>query len=122
METELQDKGKTNLAKILGIIGGIVGVIAGFAAAIVGGAGVLLAADMGVVIWLGAIGVVLGAIGVFGATVAESNPRMSMALMLVAGLGGFVAVSLFWLLPGLLLIVAAIVEWTAFSKRRRVRL
>lgn len=121
MNAELETEGKTRLAQVLGIVGGVLGIAAGFVAMLVGGAGLLLAADTASVIWLGSLGAVLGAVGIFGASITKSNPAMAIALMIVAGLGGFVAVSIFWLLPGVLLLVGALVEWNAQSKRGPAR-
>lgn len=122
MSAELETKGRTRLARILGILGGVLGIAAGFIAIFVGGAGMLLAAQMESVLWLGSIGAVLGAVGIFGGSIATSNPPLAIALMIIAGLGGFVAVSLFWLLPGALLLIGALMAWSAQTKRGPARL
>ncbi len=121
MSAEFSTTGRTNLARVLGIVGGILGVAAGFIAMLMGGAGVLLAAETESVIWLGSIGAVLGAVGIFGGSIATSNTSMAIALLIIAGLGGFVAVSLFWLLPGALLLVAALMAWSVYTKRGPAR-
>ena len=119
MATKLEQKGKTTTAAALGIAGGVLGIIAGLVAMIVGGAGVLLFANGAQIMWLSALGVLLGIGGVIGATMTNNNPEMATLLMAITGFGGFVALSLFWILPGALLVIGAVIAWSARPSDQR---
>jgi hypothetical protein len=95
-------------ALILGIIGGLAGLVAALLAVTVGGIGSAVGAqDAGMVGGLGIFALVLAIVGLAGAGLALSKPRLSAGLLLASGLLGFLAVSLFWLFAGLLLIPAS---------------
>ncbi len=111
MTERLEEEGKSATAMILGITGGILGVIAGIMAILIGGAGMLLLGEPTGVAWLGATGIVFGLIGVAGGSMARTNPLPAGILMAIAGVGGFIVVSLFWILPGGLLLIGSLVAW-----------
>src|SRR5436189_61710 len=93
---------------VLGIIGGVFGIIAGLLAMMFGGAGAAFEAQgAGTVIWLGFAAVFIGVVGIVGGALAPRHPRASAILQLVSGLVGFIAVSLFWIFSGILLIIGA---------------
>ncbi|MCK9629450.1 MAG: hypothetical protein M0R37_12780 [Bacteroidales bacterium] len=104
-------------ALVLGIVGGVFGIIAGLIAMAVGGVGVAAEADGGgMVTVLGLVAVMLAVAGIVGGALAHRSPRACALLELIAGVGGFIAVSAFWLLSGPLFIVGAIM---AFASRKR---
>jgi MFS family permease len=82
---------------VLGFIGGIVGVIAGIIAQYYGYGSVLV---------VGAI--ILSIIGIAGAFVFTSHPRTSEVLMIVAAIGGVICIRMYFVLPGLLLLIAGL--------------
>ncbi|MCM8748133.1 hypothetical protein NET02_03155 [Thermomicrobiaceae bacterium CFH 74404] len=103
-------------ALILGIVGGVLGIVAGIFAMTVGGIGAAFAAEgAGTVTWLGFAAILLGVLGIAGGGVALRYPRASALMQLIAGLGGFIAVSLFWIPAGLCLLAGALL---AFLGRR----
>ena len=57
------------------------------------------------------VGVVCGLIGVVGGATVRRNPVSAGVLMAVAGVGGFLAVSLFWVLPGGMLLIGSWMAW-----------
>jgi hypothetical protein len=103
-------------ALILGIVGGVLGIVAGIFAMTVGGIGAAFEAEgAGMVTVLGLAAILLAVVGIVGGGVALRYPRASALLQLVAGLGGFVAVSAFWIPAGVCLLVGALL---AFLGRR----
>lgn len=103
-------------ALILGIVGGVLGIIAGIFAMTVGGLGTALEAEgAGTVTWLGFAAILLGVLGVAGGGVALRYPRAGALLQLIAGLGGFIAISWFWIPSGVCLLAGALL---AFLGRR----
>jgi hypothetical protein len=100
--------GKQTAALVLGIIGGIFGIIAAFIAMFVGGLGAAFGADGGeTVIGLGFAAVFIGVAAIVGGAMAKSKPKAAFWLLLLSGIGGFIAVSAAWLLSGPLLLIGA---------------
>ena len=93
-------------------IGGIIGLFAGGFAIVVGGLGSAAQANnAGTVVTLGFIALGLAVVGIVGGALSQAKPRVAAALMLVAGIGGFVAVSLFWVVSGVLLLIGALLAF-----------
>jgi len=101
-------------AMILGIIGGVIGLIWGIISwmvgGIVGGLSELLGLGGGTMALLGFLTFVFAIMGVVGGGIARAKPKVAGILMLIAGFGGFsfFYFSLFWLLPGILLIIGGV--------------
>jgi ABC-type uncharacterized transport system permease subunit len=101
---------------VLGIIGGVFGIIAGFLAMLVGGAGAAFQQPQGgTVVGLGIAAIFIGVAGIVGGALAPRYPKASAVIQLVTGVVGFIAVSLFWIFSGILLILGALF---AFLGRR----
>lgn len=114
------EEGKTKVALGLGIIGGVLGVVAGLFVMLLGGAGMLLAPEGGgAVAGLGAAAVGLGIAGAVGGAVTEDAPEVAAVVMGVAAIGGFFAATVFWLLPGVLLIAGAVFAWQSRAEHAR---
>ena len=113
------DELKSNAALTLSILGAVVGVGAGILVMLVGGAGLLFAAEALRVVWLGAIAIVLSLLGIVGGGLTSDNPELATILLVIVGLGGFVALSVFWLLPGALFLIGAYAAWSSRSGQRR---
>ena len=93
---------------VFGIVGGVFGILAGLFAILVGGiGGAFEAKDSALVAGLGFAACLLGACGIVGGALAPRYPIVSGILQAGVGLMGFVAVSLFWVLAGVLLLVGA---------------
>jgi len=100
--------GKQTAALVLGIIGGIFGIIAAFIAMFVGGLGAAFGAEGGeTVVGLGFAAVFIGVAAIVGGAMAKSKPKAAFWLLLLSGIGGFIAVSAAWLLSGPLLLIGA---------------
>jgi len=94
---------------VFGIVGGVTGILAGLFAILVGGLGAAFEAnDSGLILGLGLGACFLGVCGIVGGALAPRFPIVSAILQAGVGLMGFVAVSFFWILSGLLLLVGAV--------------
>lgn len=97
---------------ILGVIGGIFGVLFGMFAVMVGGIGDAFdVSEASTVSSLGLGAVILGVLGIVGGAVVNKNKKMAGGLMLACGILGFIAISMFWIIPGLLLIIGGILTF-----------
>lgn len=97
---------------ILGVIGGIFGILFGIFAITVAGIGSIFgASDASLVFNLGFAAVLLGILGIVGGAVTNKNKKMAGGLMLATGLLGFIAISMFWTIPGLLLLIGGILTF-----------
>jgi hypothetical protein len=99
---------------ILGVVGGIIGILAGalaFYMATLGPNGMIAES-------LGVIAAFMGILGFIGGVIVGSFKYPGGVLMLIAGIAGFFAISLIWLVPGTLLIIGGILT---FKKPRAMQ-
>ena len=97
---------------VVGLIGGIVGLFAAFSALFVGGIGSALEADgAGTVIGLGWLAVVMAIVMIVGASLVMGRKKNGRWLLLVSTVGGFIAISAFWIAAGALGLVATIMAF-----------
>ena len=93
---------------VLGIIGGVFGIIAGLLAMTIGGVGAAFeASDAGTITGLGFAAVFIGVLGIVGGAVAPRYPKAAANIQLISCVAGFIAVSLFWIFSGILLLIGA---------------
>lgn len=103
---------------VLGIVGGVFGILAGLLAMTVGGIGSAFEAEgSGSIVGLGFAAIMLGVLGIIGGALSNRSPGAASLLQAVAGVLGFIAISLFWVLAGVLLLAGALF---AFLGRRSV--
>ncbi|MFB7121708.1 DUF4064 domain-containing protein [Bacillus tropicus] len=94
---------------VLGLIGGIFGILCAFIALFIGGLGSALEADgANTVIGLGWGAVGLSILGIVGSVMVRSKAKAGGIMMTVAAIGGFVCISLIYLLPGVLLLIGGL--------------
>jgi hypothetical protein len=110
---------------ILGVIGGIFGVLFGIFAVIIGEIAKVISGGiggriLGVILSgfgasntpmassLGSIAVILGIFGIVGGAVVDKNKNVAGGLMLACSIIGFIALSMFWIVPGLLLLIGGL--------------
>jgi hypothetical protein len=99
-------------ALVLGITGGVFGILAGLLAMMVGGIGSAFDAEgSGSVVGLGFAAIMLGVLGIIGGAVSNRSPKAAAILQTIAGILGFIAVSLFWVLAGVLLLIGALMAF-----------
>ena len=116
---------------ILGILGGALGVVSGFGAFLMGiifmklssppPEGVVILEPEGQDMLLAALGLataVIAVAGIVGGALAQKAPQASWIILLTSGISGFVAGGI-WLIPGVLLIAAAIIEFLARKDEER---
>jgi hypothetical protein len=94
---------------VLGIVGGVIGVLAGLLVLLFGGIGAAFEADeTGMILGSGFSAALLGVAGIVGGALAPRYPVVAAVVQALSGLLGFVAVSMFWLLSGPLLLIGAL--------------
>ncbi|MBO1628231.1 DUF4064 domain-containing protein [Bacillus arachidis] len=94
---------------VLGLIGGIFGIICAFIALLIGGMGAAFEADgADKVIGLGWGAVALSILGIVGSVVVKKNAKVGGIMMTVAAIGGFICISLIYILPGVLLLIGGL--------------
>lgn len=104
---------------VLGLLGGIFGFFGGIAGLLIGGVSDGLE-DAGygstaagqtsgeTIVGLGWLAIVLSVVAIVAAAMVRSRPKLSGWLLLIAGVGGLISVSFFYLLPAALLIPAGL--------------
>lgn len=109
-------------ALVFGIVGGVFGILAGLLAMLVGGVGSAFDADgSGSIVGLGFAAIMLGVLGIVGGALSNRSPGVSAILQCIAGLLGFIAVSLFWTLAGVLLLIGAVLALLSWRRSRSQR-
>ncbi|HDR4368829.1 DUF4064 domain-containing protein [Bacillus cereus group sp. BfR-BA-01453] len=94
---------------VLGLIGGIFGILCAFIALFIGGLGSALEADgANTVIGLGWGAVGLSILGIVGSVMVRSKAKAGGIMMTVAAIGGFICISVIYLLPGVLLLIGGL--------------
>ncbi|MEC0235240.1 DUF4064 domain-containing protein [Paenibacillus kribbensis] len=101
----------------MGLVGGIFGIIAAIIALFVGGVDAALS-DTGTssIMGLAISALIFSILGIVGSAFSKSKPKLAGWLMLVSGIAGFISISLFYILSGVLLIIAGFMG--IFSKKK----
>ena len=106
--------------KILGIIGGIFGILSAILALMVGGlGGALGASGAGSVVGLGFAALLISIVGLVGGAISNEHLKAGGIIMLVCGIGGFIAISAFYIVAGLLLIIGGIIALVKSRKNKK---
>ncbi len=93
----------------LGLIGGILGIIFGFVALTVGGVGSAFnAGGAGEVIGLAWAAILLSAAAIVGAAIVHRHPKFAGTLLTGSAIGGVISISMFYIVPFILLIIAGL--------------
>ncbi|MDP4155296.1 MAG: DUF4064 domain-containing protein [Bacillota bacterium] len=92
---------------VLGLIGGIFGIFGGFIGMFVGGVDAAVNGHSDI-IGLGVGAIVLSILGIIGSVVVKFKPKLGGAFMAIAAIGGTICISMFYILPGVLLIIAGL--------------
>ncbi|MGM7432606.1 DUF4064 domain-containing protein [Bacillus pacificus] len=94
---------------VLGLIGGIFGIICAFIALLIGGMGAAFEAEgANTIIGLGWGAVGLSILGIVGSVMVRSKAKAGGIMMTIAAIGGFICISIFFLLPGVLLLIGGL--------------
>lgn len=106
---------------VLGLIGGIFGFIGAILAITLGGiAGAFEVEGASSVSGLGWDAFILSIVGIIGCVIVRSKPKVGGILMLVAAVGGVICISLFYLVPGILLFIAGLMGLIRKEKNNSV--
>lgn len=94
-------------ARILGLVGGILGVAFGYIAVFVAGRPVGIGVNgRGWLLFSSLAAMILAIVAGWVTVLVERHPRTAGAVVLAAGLLGFVCVAYYWLVPALFLLTA----------------
>lgn len=89
---------------ILGLLGGLFGIVAAFLSLFAGG----VTGAENSAIAMAYLSIPISLVGLIGGAMAFAKPKAAGIMMLIAGVGGFVTITVAYLLAGPLLIVGAI--------------
>ena len=92
---------------VLGLIGGIFGIFGAFFGLFFGAVDKAVSGS-GTIISLGSSAFIFAALGIIGSIVVKFKPKFGGVLLLVSGIGVLISISLFGVLPALLLIPAGL--------------
>lgn len=91
----------------MGLIAGIFGIIASIVALMIGGIDAAFSeSGTSSVTGLAISALLFSILGIVGAAFTKSKPKLAGWLMLVSGVAGFISISMFYILSGVLFIVA----------------
>jgi len=106
---------------VLGLIGGIFGVFGAIIALFIGGVDAAISSSgTSDIIGLGWGAVILSILGIVGSVVVKGKAKLGGIFMLVSAIGGFICISLFYLLPGILLLIAGLMGILRKDKRSEI--
>jgi hypothetical protein len=104
--------GKKTGEPILGVVGGLLGTLAGVIVVYLNGLGGATSSGMAAMVSnLGYAAIVLGILGFIGGAIVGRYKNAGGALMLLSGFLGFLSISFFWILAGILLIAGGILTF-----------
>ncbi len=117
MQEEIEVKISRTAETILGVLGGIAGLIGAIFVLLTGGLGAAFGAEgTSTIVNLGWIAIFLSTLGIIGGAIASRNVDAAGICMLLSGIGGFLAISLAYIIAGPLLIVGGILALVRRSK------
>jgi len=91
----------------LGLVGGIVGILVAVLAIFIGGAEATInEIDNSSIIASGWAAVFLSLLGIAGSIIVRNKPRLGGTFLLIAAIGGFICIYMFYVMPGVLLAIA----------------
>ena len=101
--------GKRTTEFVLGLLGGIFGFIGSFIALAVGGiGGAFGASGASTISGLGWLALLFSILAIVGSVVVKHRPKLGGTFMLIAGIGGLISISMFFILPFVLLLIAGL--------------
>lgn len=103
---------------ILGLIGGVAGIFGSIFAFGVSGVGTVVGAEgAGSLVGNGIAALIASLLGIVGGALAIAKPKIAGIFMLVAGVGGFIAVFVGYAVAAPLLIIGGILALVASKKQ-----
>ncbi len=94
---------------LLGLTGGIMGIFFSFFSLLIDNLSRALKVEsINGIVELNWVAITLSVIGILGCFIVTSKAKIGGSLMITAAIGGFICISLFYLLPGSLLLVGGL--------------
>jgi len=93
---------------VMGIIGGIFGIIASILAMTLGGLVTVFGADGSSVVGLGFVAMLFSILGIVGSAISKNRTKLAGYFLLISGIGGFICISWFWIITGILFIISGL--------------
>lgn len=110
-------------ALVLGILGGVIGLFMSGGALFIGGVGAAVgAAGASTVIGGGWAALALSILGIVGGALAIAKPKLAGWFMVIAAVGGFIAVFLAFIVAGPLLLIGGILALVSKDKVQQPRM
>lgn len=101
----------------MGIIGGIFGILASIFAMVFGGLGSAFGAEgADQIVGLGFAAMLFSIVGIIGGSISKSKKKLAGWMLLISGVAGFICISLFFIISGILFIVAGLMGILSKSK------
>ncbi len=109
-------------ALVLGILGGVIGLFMSGGALFIGGVGAAVgAAGASTVIGGGWAALALSILGIVGGALAIAKPKLAGWFMVIAAVGGFIAVFIAFIVAGPLLLIGGILALVSKDKVQQPR-
>lgn len=94
---------------VLGLIGGILGILASLSGVLFGAVATAMNVDAGGVVSGASWGaLILSILGIVGASMIKKKTLVASIFLLVAAIGGFICLSVIYVIPAILLLIAGI--------------
>lgn len=94
---------------VLGLIGGIIGILASLSGTLFGALATSMGVDQGGAVSTASwIALVLSVLGLIGACIVKKNSTLASIFMLIAGIGGFICISMLYIVAGILFVIAGV--------------
>ncbi|VEF46206.1 membrane protein [Bacillus freudenreichii] len=94
---------------VLGLLGGIFGFFGAILALFIGGVDAAISSSgSSEIIGLGWAAIFLSILGIVGAVLVKGRSKAGGIMMLISAIGGLISISLFYLLPFVLLLIAGL--------------
>lgn len=94
---------------VLGLLGGIFGIISALMALFIGGIDATFnSSGTSDIIGLGWAAVFLSVLGIVGSVVVKGKAKLGGWFMVIAAVGGIICISMFYILPGILLLIGGL--------------
>jgi hypothetical protein len=98
---------------IMGVLGGIFGILGSFFALSIGGIGAAFGAEgYSDIVNSAWVAILLSIVGLIGGAIASRNAETGGIIMVVCGIGGFIAISMGYIVAGPLLIIGGVLALT----------
>lgn len=94
---------------VLGLIGGIFGILSAIVALFIGGVDAAFSSTgTSDIVGLGWSAVILSIVGIVGSVVVKSKAKFGGILMIISAIGGLISISMFYILPAVLLLIGGL--------------